>query len=143
MNSMGNMGNMNSMNSMSNMGGMNSMGNMGGMNSMGNMGGMNNMNSMGNMGSMGMSGSQPSNYKTSMCKNVMEQGHCFHGDSCNYAHSSAELRSTKPTGFMNMGGPMGVNPLMGAIKRKWDLAKTALCTNFATSDFLNEEERCL
>merc|ERR1719444_144127 len=137
MNSMGNMG---GMNSMGNMGGMNSMGNMGGMNnmnsmgSMGNMGGMNNMNSMGNMGSMGMSGSQPSNYKTSMCNNVMEQGHCFRGDSCNYAHSSAELRSTKPTGFMNMGGPMGVNPLMGAIKRKWDLAKTALCTNFATSD---------
>ena len=95
------------------------------------MSGMNGMNVMGGMNGMSaMSGMNGSNYKTAMCKNVLEQGHCQHGDNCKYAHSSAELRAKKPTGMMGMVSPM-VNSAMEAMKRKRDNVKTVLCTNFS------------
>merc|ERR1719220_2351389 len=50
------------------------------------------------------------NYKTQMCKNVTEKGHCNFGNNCQYAHSSAELRAKKPMGMMaaGMGGMAGM-----------------------------------
>merc|ERR1712223_1599981 len=82
------------------------------------------------------------NYKTQMCKNVTEKGHCNFGDNCQYAHSSAELRPKKPMGMMasGMGGMAGMGQMagmagMGAtnmFKRKRDLVKTVLCTNYSS-----------
>jgi len=67
-------------------------------------------------------------YKTALCKNILEQGHCARGDSCHFAHSSAELRAKKPTG-MGGAGPMGSGPTV--FKRKRDNAKTVLCQNYS------------
>ena len=82
------------------------------------------------------------NYKTQMCKNVTEKGHCNFGDNCQYAHSSAELRPKNPMGMMasKMGGMAGMGQMagmagMGAtnmFKRKRDLVKTVLCTNYSS-----------
>jgi len=97
-------------------------------------------NMMGQTSMMGMSNaSGAGNYKTQLCKNVTEKGHCTFGDNCQYAHSSVELRPKMATpgmggmghmGGMNMAGMAG----MGAtnmLKRKRDLIKTVLCTKFS------------
>merc|ERR1719384_2852105 len=86
---------------------------------------------------MGQSSQGAGNYKTQMCKNVTEKGHCNFGNNCQYAHSSAELRAKKPMGMMaaGMGGMAGMGHMagmagMGAtnmFKRKRDLVKTVLC----------------
>merc|ERR1712083_225262 len=91
------------------------------------------------------------NYKTQLCKNVTEEGHCSFGDNCQYAHSSAELRPKMATpgmggmghmGSMNMAGMAG----MGAtnmLKRKRDLIKTVLCTKFSAYDDCDQVRRSL
>ena len=86
----------------------------------------------GMMGGMDNNGS--GNYKTAMCKNVTEKGHCSHGDNCHYAHSSAELRAKKP-GIGPGGGMMaGMGPgAQNMFKRKqMGLVKTVLCTNYSS-----------
>jgi len=93
------------------------------------------------------SGSAGGNYKTAMCKNVLEKGHCTHGDNCHYAHSSAELRAKKP-GMPGMGPPgMPMAPGMGAVaqnmfKRKRDVVKTVLCTNYSSYGECQFGENC-
>lgn len=36
--------------------------------------------------------SLPANYKTSLCTHYEENGYCFKGDNCTYAHGRKELR---------------------------------------------------
>merc|ERR1712200_30015 len=62
---------------------------------------------------VGQSSQGAGNYKTQMCKNVTEKGHCNFGDNCQYAHSSAELRPKKPMGMMasGMGGMAGMGQM--------------------------------
>jgi len=84
----------------------------------------------GMMGGMDKNGS--GNYKTAMCKNVLEKGHCSHGDNCHYAHSSAELRAktTMPGGGMMAGmGPGAINMFK---RKQMGLVKTVLCTNYSS-----------
>merc|ERR1712088_973309 len=78
------------------------------------------------------SGAAGGNYKTAMCKNVLEKGHCSHGDNCHYAHSSAELRAktTMPGGGMMAGmGPGAINMFK---RKQMGLVKTVLCTNYSS-----------
>jgi hypothetical protein len=84
----------------------------------------------GMMGGMDKNGS--GNYKTAMCKNVLEKGHCSHGDNCHYAHSSAELRAktSMPGGGMMAGmGPGAINMFK---RKQMGLVKTVLCTNYSS-----------
>merc|ERR1719266_2288825 len=100
----------------------------------------------GMMGGMDNNGS--GNYKTAMCKNVLEKGHCTHGDNCHYAHSSAELRAKKPGSMPGMGVPgMTMPPGMGVaaqnmFKRKRDVVKTVLCTNYSSYGECQFGENC-
>merc|ERR1712008_370379 len=68
------------------------------------------------------------NFKTAMCKNVLEKGHC--------THSSAELRAKKPGMAMGAGGGMMAGMGAGAqnmFKRKqMGLVKTVLRTNYSS-----------
>ena len=78
----------------------------------------------------GMSGGQPQNYKTAMCKSILEQGNCSRGDGCHFAHSSVELRAKKP-GLMPQGmsgGSMGLQSL--PFKRKRENFKASPCQTF-------------
>ena len=74
-------------------------------------------------GPQAYSGGPPGQYKTALCKNILEQGHCGRGDSCHFAHSSAELRAKKPT--------MGSVPMSSPFKRKRENVKTVLCQNYS------------
>ena len=90
-------------------------------------------------GSGGPSGNQ-SNYKTSMCKNMTEQGYCSHGESCVFAHSSSELRAKKPTFKNDAGWDMGGAGVFN--KRKRDNNKTVLCQNYTTYGECQYGEKC-
>ena len=85
----------------------------------------------GPFGGYGGSAGPSSNYKTSMCKNMLEQGHCSRGDSCNFAHSSAELRAKKPGMSDDYGNNTYGSAVASGMKRKHDNVKTVLCTNFS------------
>lgn len=103
-----------------------------------------NMNHSSQMPMMGGGGGAAghSNYKTAMCKNMLEQGVCSHGSQCNFAHSTSELRAKKPgPGMMMMGGGVG-GPMGGPFKRKRDLIKTVMCTNYSTFGECQYGESC-
>lgn len=71
------------------------------------------------------------NYKTAMCRNMVDTGSCSRGDGCSFAHCSSELRVKKPMDNQN------------AIKRKRDNAKTMLCQNFSTFGECQYGDNCM
>lgn len=84
--------------------------------------------------------SNNSNYKTALCKNISELGHCPRGDGCIFAHSSAELRMKRPAqGMMPMNMQQGGNFMA---KRKRDNAKSVLCQNYSTYGECQYGESC-
>ena len=79
-----------------------------------------------------ISGLMSSNqYKTAMCKSILEMDHCTFGDRCNFAHSSMEVRAKKPSAMPPGMMPSGSNE-GGGFKRKRENVKSVLCQNFTT-----------